>query len=339
MRVGSVGYATKQGLGILLKDFYDNNIITDVLTVEHWRHPNFLWYGRTSPRTSLTNFDTTLLRTFVNDMDVMFFFETPFDLSILAYCRQVGVKTILMPMYECTPPNLSQQIDLILNPSPLDQQHYPEGVPVSVPIPSAISWEERVTAEVFVHNAGNLGIEGRNGTKELLEAIPKVKSPAKFIIRSQASLQDIVSTNLMRGLLKDERVTIIRDTIPYEELYKEGDVFVFPEKFNGLSLPLQEAKASGMLVMAADRFPINTWNDKEHLIPIVCETKRINKLGNEILESTISPQEIATTIDNWFGRDIRAYSRQGKIYKCANSWTELKPEYMNLIFSCVRGAN
>ena len=40
-------------------------------------------------------------------------------------------------------------------------------------------------------------------------------------------------------------------------------MFVFPEKFNGLSLPLQEARAAGMLVLATDRFPMNTWLPRE----------------------------------------------------------------------------
>ena len=44
MRIGSIGYATYQGLGILLKDFYDNGIISDVITVNHWLRGNERWY-------------------------------------------------------------------------------------------------------------------------------------------------------------------------------------------------------------------------------------------------------------------------------------------------------
>ena len=322
MRVGSIGYATVQGLGVLLKDFYDNGIITDVVTVKHWKYANHDWYR--GPTTSLNGFDPLVAREFIKTMDVMFFFETSFDPQLISYCRSYGVKTILMPMYECTPAFLpGNEPDLILNPSELDQQHYPQGKLVQVPIPKFIQWRSRQRAKVFVHNAGHGGLNGRNGTKELLEALPLIQSPIKLILRLQESW------DIPNYVVNDPRVDMRVGTFSREELYEEGDVFIFPEKFNGLSLPLQEAAASGMLVMASNRFPMNTWLSNDALIPI--DGERHARPYNFVLESIVSPRVIARMVDEWYDKDITQQSLEGWMYGRDCSWDVCKDMYMQHI--------
>lgn len=333
MRVGSIGYATYQGLGLLLKDFYDNKVITDVFTVEHPHHSNHRWYS--GPKTSIKKFDVNLFRRFIDGMDVMFFFETPFDDGAVAYCRKVGIKTILMPMYECTNFNGSMPMDLItkiVNPSLLDQNHFPKGKFIPVPIPKFVKWRLREQANVFVHNAGYLGLDGRNGTKELLLAMQYVKSPIELIVRSQRDF------TIPSEAIGDDRIKFIIDTIPSDQLYELGDVFIFPEKFNGLSMPLQEAKAAGMLVMACNRFPINTWTDTDPLIPIVEERATSNSLGLPILEAVVDPKEIAKMIDAWYGKDITDHSIDGRVFGQLHSWESLGNTYKEFIMSCFLGS-
>lgn len=320
MRVGSIGYSTQQGLGILLKAFYDNGVVTDVCTVHHWKHVNYYWYGSKhviNPRDRNRAFETA--KEFAKEMDVMMFFETPFVLQILPWCKDQGIPTVLMPMYECTP-QLPCQPDLILNPSQLDQLHYPQGEYLPVPV-SISNPKVRSKAKKFIHNAGHGGIYGRNGTRELIEALRYVKSSAQFIIRSQ---EERFTVNHHPNTL------VTYGDYPYENLFSDGDVFIFPEKFNGLSLPLQEAYASGMLVMATDRFPNNTWLPTDPLIPISGVANR-RVISNIFQEAVLSPEIIAEQIDRWYGADIEKYSIMGLEYGTANSWEILGPKYKERI--------
>lgn len=322
MKVGSVVFSTEQGLGILAKDFYDNGIITDVIVLAHGRRPDHPeWYPNSE---FIRHLDDRYLIGLCKWVDVMFFFETPFNWNLISICKELGVKTVLMPMYECMPRELPAQPDLFINPSLLDQRYYPSGK--FIPIPVNRPWKLREHALTFVHNAGHGGLKGRNGTQELINAIPLVKSPASFIIRCQDP------NNIFSELQDDSRVKVVTGTIPSDQLYDEGDVFLFPEKFNGLSLPLQEAYASGMLVMAGDRFPINTWLPNEPLIDVDhyikdCVSPRCNLYDS----AEYDPQMIAATIDAWYGKDISEYSKMGQRWARANSWDVLKPVYLKTL--------
>lgn len=356
MKVGTFAFATDQGLGVLAKSFYDNGVVTDVLPILHSSRPNHEeWYPKADKWVTNLRDESQrrLLIYFAEKMDVMMFFETPFWWPIISVCRNAGVKTVLMPMYECMPKELPVQPDLIINPSLLDQQYYPSGV--FIPVPVSVPWRQRTRAEVFVHNAGHGGLKGRNGTAELLEALEHIKSPAKIIIRCQDSLYrtanhrqvaQLTNPLIRRGqkldydtALSDENAPPVEKmvdlrvgTVPYSELYNEGDVFIFPEKFNGLSLPLQEARGAGMLVMGTRRFPIDQWLPVDPLItPRGYSQIKVGSNTNTVNEATVYPEDIAAKIDEWYGKDITEYSDDGLEYAHFNSWEALRPLYLNVL--------
>lgn len=330
VRVGSVVYATNQGLGILAKDFYDNGILTDVAVVHHGsRKTHAHWYPSNSPQiTSIHQLGTPEFRnSWLNKMDVMFFFETPFDWSLISYCKDYGIKTIMMPMYECMPKVWPAYPDQVINPSALDQEYYPHGV--HIPVPVSVKWRQRTRARTFIHRAGHGGLKGRNGTAELVEAMRLVKSEAKLYLSTQAKPSysfDILPDNIY----------LSHEEIPYKQLWSDGDALIFPEKFNGLSLPLQEARAAGMLVMATDRFPMNAWLPREPLIPVK-SYHRSSVSGRCVLfnEAIIDPQAIADKIDEYYNKDITGYSVSGMMWAETMSWKVLKPLYMEEIDRCV----
>jgi glycosyltransferase involved in cell wall biosynthesis len=302
---GAIVLATDQGLGILAKSFFDHGLIDKVYIHPHSSRENhYYWY----PETARAATAEELL-----SCSTLLFFEEVFNWKLIAKARQLNVKTVLMPMYECTRNPLPLHPDVLITPSDLDQQYYPAGVRINVPV--EVPWRKRTRARVFVHNAGNGGIGGRNGTKEVLEALQYVKSPIKLIVRSQVYFP----------FPRDKRLDFRLGTIPYDKLWEEGDVFLFPERFNGLSLPLQEAFASGMLVMAGDRFPINTWLPNAPLIPVEKYTKQ--RIAVEFDCAQYTPQAIASKIDEWYDKDIREFSEQGRSWSELNSWTILKEKY------------
>lgn len=307
-KVGAVVLATEQGLGYLALDFYKNGIVDYVYIHEHSSRTNHReWYPRESIVSSIEEL--------IDKSDTLLFFETAFDWKIIPKAREKGKRTIIIPMYECTPFPNPYQADLILNPSALDQKYYPQGTQITIPV--SVPWRRRTKAEVFVHNAGNGGLGGRNGTRELVEAMKWVKSPIKLIIRSQIPFPPC----------GDNRIETRIGT--FNDIWSEGDVFIFPEKFNGLSLPLQEAFASGMAVMTGNRFPNNTWLPREPLIPVA--GYHIESIARSFECAEFSPQIIAKHIDEWFNKDITDLSLKGKEWSTQNSWKKLREVYETLL--------
>lgn len=307
--VGSVVFATEQGLGYLAKQFYEKGIINKVVIKEHSsRKAHYEWYKKE---------DIITEEELITQCDTVLFIETPHNWKLIPEAREQGVKTVLMPMYECTRYPLPYEPDLILCPSLLDLEYYKDKNSVFLPVPVDTKWKERKEAKVFVHNAGNGGLGGRNGTRELIDALRYTSSPFKLIIRSQIPLPEI----------KDERVEVRVGT--FDDIWSEGDVFVFPEKFNGLSLPLQEAFASGMAVVCGDRFPMNTWLPKDILIPIHSYKKE--RIAVEFDSAIMRPQDIALSIDSIYGKDITRYSLLGKEFGEKHSWEVLKSEYLKYL--------
>lgn len=305
--IGSVVFSTESGLGILAKSFYDAGVIEKVLVVKHSRHKGHDWFSNSKPY-SEENYEW-----FLDGLDSVLFFETPFDWRLIPMAKKHGITTMIMPD-ECTPYPLKYEPDYIVCPSLLEATYNRSRECINITVPPDVTWRERTKASVFIHNAGNGGLGGRNGTQELLDSMQYVTSPIKLIVRSQ--------TNAYRS--DDPRVEIRMGSIPHNELWNEGDVFVFPDKFAGLSLPMQEAFAAGMLVMGTDRFPTNHWLPEDPLIPV--SGYKDERLGIPFKSAVIDPRDIASTIDYWYNKDITAFSHVGREWAQQNTWQKVKNE-------------
>jgi len=312
---GTICYATESGLGILARQFIQNGLIDKILVWPHSSYKTQNWYG-------ISNHQVKNVEELLTLCDRLIFFETPFDWQIIPQARERGIKTILMAMYECTQYPLPYYPDVLIGGSAMETAHYAQ-IKCALPcqhinVPVGMPWKLRHRAKVFVHNAGHLGLGGRNGTKELLLAMKYVKSPLKLIVRSQVPLKGLEGMN-------DPRVEIRIGDFAYNTLFEEGDVFILPEKFGGSFLPMQEAFASGMPVMATDRFPTNSWLPKELLIKPMGYRK--DRIGAWFDCAVLDPQKIAAKLDEWYDKSIESFSFAGRTWALENSWEKLTPLY------------
>lgn len=318
-RIGSIIRADNSGLGTLAREFWDNGLIQKALI-----YPNGVYkmFPERFPGARISHLSKEDIDWLLTDIDTLLFFETPFEWDILEKASKKGIKTVIMPMYECLPNPPPAEPDLWLCPSTLDYEIV-SGAKEYLPIPintSRIKWHRRAKAMVFVHNAGHGGIGFRNGTVELLEAMKMVHSPIKLILRSQ-------SFNFKTD---DPRVEVrFQNVKDYWDIWGEGDVFIFPEKFNGLSLPIQEAVASGMMVMSTKRKPFSEWLPIEPLLPV--SQYHPHKISRTISAAYTEPIHIAQKIDEWYGKDISHFSDWGREWAEENSWRKLKPKYVELL--------
>lgn len=316
MQIGSIIRADNSGLGTLAREFYDNEIINKVIIC-----PNNV-YQSFSERFSNSRQDLTVenINWLLKDLDILFCFETPFRWSIVAEAKKRGIKTILMPMHEGLSERIPIDFDLYVCPSVLEMDLDIEPK-IFLPVPvntNRIKWKLRKKAKVFIHNSGHGGISMRNGTLELIQAMKYVKSDIKLIIRSQHYQFE---TN-------DKRIECRYENIKdYWNLWDEGDVFIFPEKFNGLSLPVQEAFASGMCVMTTNKEAFNFLPKEPLLKPK--EWKKI-MIARQVDCASYDPKEIAESIDKIANTDITKYSLAGKEWAEQNNWGKLKDKYLKL---------
>ncbi len=333
MRVGTVGYATRQGIGLLVRDFYDHKIVDDVVI---WRHPHYEthpeWYPDDTPVLAQRPFHQEHVRDealkFAEKIDVLLCFETPFDWSYLKVCRDHGVRTVLVPMYEWTPEEWPAKFDRIVNPSLLDQQYFPEGTFIPIPVPTSVVWSKRSKARRFLHNAGHIGSRNHKGTEELMRAMEFVESPIQLTIRCQDGPGIDRLCRSVPKIRDDHRVEIVKTDLSRSELFRDHDVYVAPEKYNGLSLPLQEAHAAGLAVMTTDRFPMNSWLPTSPMIPAArYDRVRVARGYREIDEAVVHPRTVAETIDEWYDQDISLLSELGRTWAEENSWAVLGPRW------------
>lgn len=254
------------------------------------------------------------------EIGTLFMIETPYNPNVITIARELGVRTILRVNYEYLDPKIPRP-DLYVSPSNWNFDRIPNPK-ILLPFPVCtdhVQFKQRETARTFVHIAGGGGYMGRNGTDLLLQAMPLIKEPIKLIVYSQKTMNTI----------KDPRIDWrIGNVKHYWDLYRDGDVMIYPRRHSGQSLPVNEAMAAGMPVLMTDMKPQNEILPKEWLIPV----KRIltTEIKRQIEFADIDPAAIAAKVGEWYNQPIWQTSKSTTEKIRSISWEKLLPEYRTL---------
>ena len=126
MKIGTINYATRSGLGILTKEFWENEVINDILVI---LHPDQGWYPDHSAEwypnkatTQINDYDVKLLENYIKRLDILFLFETGFFNETIQLAKKHNIPVVVMPMYEWSP--FPMDADLFIVPSQLDYDYY-----------------------------------------------------------------------------------------------------------------------------------------------------------------------------------------------------------------------
>jgi len=322
-KIGLVGRCDAGGLGTMALDFYKHLPIHKTMLVLS-QYPNYpenfkdaYICERGAP--TLEEVDK-----FLEDLDVVLAIETPYNWSIFSRAREKGVKSVLIPMYEWTKPELPENPDLLLCPSEYDLEILKD-MPIEkkwiqTPVDrKKFPFKVRGGNKEFVFNNGHGGHMGRNSLSEFLYALSMTELDAKFLVRSQIPFEGNADT----------RIDYTVGEIKHEDLWKAGDIYVHLHKFDGLSLPLQEAMSAGFPVIAIDRPPYNKYLPKELLIAPEAEGKMM--MNREIDVSLISAQAIAEKLEevsNMPEERLKEISMEMGTQAQKWSWDVLKDEYL-----------
>lgn len=274
MRIGLIARSDNTGLGIQSKEFFDHipdckALVIDmtemstspIITHHPERFPGQRVYRLPKGFKLVGGIPSRVIHEFLDGLDVVFAMETAYDYNIFHEAKKRGIKTILQLNYEFLdyPNGVITPPDLFAAPSMWHYDQVPDRKKF-LPVPVAT---ERFTPSkregTFIHVGGRPAYNDRNGTNILAEAIKSVRNRATFIIKSQQGI------NFRNRNRHAELQVDFTNKENYWENYT-GGVLVLPRKYGGLCLPINEALAAGMPVIASNCSPNNLWLPEEWLV-------------------------------------------------------------------------
>lgn len=333
MRIGLIARCDDTGLGIQSKEFFDHipckALLIDssklasqsILTPKPHNFPGQQMF-QLRPGFGMTGgIPRAVIDEFLNDVDLVFAMETPYDYNIFSICRDRGIKTVLQLNYEFLDyPSTLPMPDLFAAPSMwfYDNIHGNKRY-LPVPVNTKVFKPQR-KHKVFVHNVGRPAIHDRNGSMTFMNALKWVKNEITVVLNGQYRIP---------VTLGNKNVNFVTDWSNKQNYYDNytGGVLVMPRKYGGLCLPFNEAIGAEMPIITTDISPNNTWLPSEWLV-------QSNQAG--ILRSKkivpyfdADPIKLAEKIDEFCDESFynaaveKAIELKNKI-----SWETLLPEYM-----------
>ncbi len=332
-RVGAIVRCDHTGLGIQSKEFYDHipckAMVVDVSRVNSTMKQNHDWYPGCPVvyYTKNNRFPIPVIKDFLRGLEVLITFETPYDDTLFALCKLMGVKTILQLNYEFLDfPSDKVPPDLFAAPS---LWHYDE-IPApkiffQVPV-NTTRFTPKVKPNTFVHIVGKAAVHDRNGTGIFIDALKYVKNDIVVELKSQFPI-----THKLQGIPNNVKVSVqVKNNENYWDNYT-GGVLVMPRKYGGQSLPTHEGLAAEMPVIMPNISPNFSWLPAEWLVPAEKKSSFQCKKKVDIYET--DPQALARKIDEFcnpeFYRDALIKSRY---LKQKISWETQLPEYYKVLF-------
>jgi glycosyltransferase involved in cell wall biosynthesis len=276
---------------------------------------------------------TRNFESFLEDLDVVYTAETPYDHSLFQIAEQRNIRTVLH-----VNPELLAHMNEPWLPKPsvfacpstwmFDKIPQPRTL---LPFPVAT---ERFTptdaaqAASFLHIVGRPAIHDRNGTEDLLRALQHVRSHITVTVCCQLSgyVERLAASVHIPSNVK---LTVrSRDTQNYWDNYSGQHVLVLPRRFGGLCLPMQEALAAGMPVIMPNISPNN-----DRLPPQWLTSAEPNGMfhtkGQDITLYSTPPSVLAAMIDKFATDDefFRKAKNDALTIAKVFSWETLKPRY------------
>jgi glycosyltransferase involved in cell wall biosynthesis len=280
-----------------------------------------------------------LLNQFCAGLDVIFTAETTYSPELVTAAHHCGARVVVQYNYEFLAHQLYNypQPDVFAAPSQWnwDTLEVPNRTHLPVPIATdrfAPRESNRDGKRHFLHIVGRPATHDRNGTPDLLAALPHVTADIQLTLTCQdvAYLAQLDHHDIPENV---ELVVETGDVNNYWDLYR-GDVMIMPRRFGGLCLPAQEALGAGMPVVMPDVDPNNRWLPQEWLVPATRRDQFAAVTPIDVYHS--NPRALAAIIDR-FATDLRFYDRA-----CARaarlrdqlSWDALKSDYDKILAAC-----
>lgn len=343
MRLGLIVRADNRGLGVQTWEAYRHLAPAKTMVVDcPSKAPLPIHLDRFPDATVVHGFPTAAdCREFLDGLDVVYTAETPYNPQLFSLADELNVRTVLHYNFEFLAhlqhPHLPRPT-LFAAPSMWRYGDVPFPNKTYLPVPIALDRFEgmqrdpKPTAKHFLHIVGRPAVGDRNGTTDLLAALPYVRSAVTVTIRCQDPAY-VPSLLHRRHIPSNVELVIVSADIPnYWDAYLGADVLVMPRRFGGLCLPVNEALGAGMPVIMPNISP-NGWLPADWLVPATKTGSFMAKTRIDL--HTTDPRALAACIDR-FATDRAFYATAETIARDIakrNSWEALLPEYQRVFAS------
>jgi glycosyltransferase involved in cell wall biosynthesis len=331
MRLGLIARADNSGLGVQTHEFYkamhpDKTLVMDISDL----NGNEIFLDR-YPGAQVVR---SLLRTpdideFLQDLDVIFVAEAPYNYHLYQRAKELGVKTAVQYNYEFFDwfihPDWPMP-DLLIAPSKWHYNHVElfasangvKHIYLHCPVNrDALPFREIRQARTFLHTGGRSAAHDRNGTKTVIEASALLQTDAKIVVHFQGEQglahQTTMTTADYETYAEEHgdlsKLTIVKQEFSnYADVYAMGDVLVLPRRYGGNCLPLNEALSVGLPAIMTDISPNNQFLPERWLVGA-------EKIGQFEPRTTIdifgcSAKALARRIDTFYNMDEAQFMGQ-----------------------------
>ncbi len=165
---------------------------------------------------------------------------------------------------------------------------------------------------VVVHSAGMAGPNDRKGTDLALQAFVSVPGPAKLLLHSQMPLEQWPESWLA-CVKRDSRIQPLTGPLQPVELYRRGDLYLYPSRLEGIGLTLPEALATGLAAITTGGPPMSEFVDPYEtgmLVPVSDYRARFD--GYYWPEAWLDPLLLADALRPYIA-DPTLARRQGRL--------------------------
>lgn len=335
-RIGLIARADSRGLGIQTHEFYRHMQPAKTMVIDcpsakplplrrDW-YPDATWINGLPKERDFIDW--------LPGLDAVYTAETPYSHTLFSAAKRIGVKTVLH-----VNPEFLDHIRKAYLPKPSvfacptrwmwDRIPEPK---ILLPTPVDVERFQPANADKatnFLHIIGRPAIHDRAGTMTTLLALEHVRTPIKLTITCQ-------EPGYVKAMILDVGIRIpghielrIIDTDfeNYWDLYEGHHVLVSPRRFGGQSLPMQEACAAGMPVIAPAVSPNTDWLPSDWLTP--AQHAGTFTAHTEVELYTADVRSVADKIEQFATDDdyYRNANAQALAIAKQLSWENLKPDY------------
>jgi glycosyltransferase involved in cell wall biosynthesis len=352
MKLGLIARADNSGLGMQTWEFYKHMKPDKTLVVDMSDHNgNRTYPERYGPEAVWSRGIPNIgaIDEFLQDLDVVFVAEAPYNYYLYQRARELGVKTAVQYNYEFFDwfmyPHFPMP-DMLIAPS---QWHYQdvdawarerniEHIYLHCPVNrDKLPFKSRDCYKTFLHVAGRAAAHDRNGTMTVIESAKYLQTNAKILIHFQGQqgvghqvthTLDDYETMIAAHNEKGNIIVRHEEIDNYEDIYKDGDALILPRRYGGNCLPLNEALSTGMPVIMPDISPNNSFLDATWLVPAL---KMAYFTPRTVIDIYGVPEQLlAAKIDEFAlmpPEQADAHNQIANALADKVSWDTMKPRY------------
>jgi glycosyltransferase involved in cell wall biosynthesis len=159
----------------------------------------------------------------------------------------------------------------------------------------------RKKADRFVFVNGNGGYKLRKASDIVFNAFSRSGAPPLIVYTQKNNIAEVTGSN----------ITLINKNFPTRnEVYSEGDVFLFPSYWEGLCHGIYEGQASGGVVITSDHPPMNECGTP-FLVPIESYMQE-DLSGKKICKAIPSSDTLYSICKKLYKKDISDLSTESR---------------------------